>query len=69
MESYAKNGGSNEFFARRALYNAGVKIRRGRVDEARKYLDLAMLCIRAGGVMGETENRVLSMLRELKSAA
>ena len=69
MESYAKKSGSNEFLTRRALYNARIKIQRGRYSEARKFLDLAMLCIRAGGVMGETENRVLSMLRELKSAA
>ena len=69
MEFYAKNTGSNEFFARRALYNAGVKIRRGSIGEARKYLDLAMLCIRAGGVMGETENRVLALCRELVAAA
>lgn len=69
MESYAKSKGSNEFFARRALYNACIKIRRGKYAEAQRYLDLALLCIRAGGVMGETENRVLSMLRDLKSAA
>ena len=69
MESYAKTSGSNEFLTRRALYNACIKIRRGCFAEARKQLDLAMLCIRAGGVNGETENRVLSMLRDLKEAA
>ena len=69
MDSYAKNKGSNEFFTRRALYNACIKIRRGKYLEARKFLDLALLCIRTGGVTVETENRVLSMLRDLKAAA
>lgn len=69
MEFYAKNTGSNEFFARRALYNAGVKIRRGCFAEAKKYLDLAMLCIRAGGVNGETKNRALALRLELEAAA
>ena len=69
MESYAKTSGSNEFLTRRALYNACIKIRRGRYAEAKKQIDLALLCIRAGGVTGETENRVLSMLRDLKAAA
>lgn len=69
MESYAKKSGSNEFLTRRALYNARIKIQRGRYSEARKFLDLAMLCIRAGGVMGETKNRALALLDELEAAA
>lgn len=69
MESYAKTSGSNEFLTRRALYNACIKIRRGCFAEARKQLDLAMLCIRAGGVTVETEKRVLAVRQELKAAA
>ena len=69
MESYAKTSGSNEFLTRRALYNACIKIRRGCFAEARKQLDLALLCIRAGGVLGETKNRALALLDELEAAA
>lgn len=61
MDSIAKLDGSNEFFARRALYNASVKLRRGDDFRARKYYNLALTCQRAGGVSSATANRILEM--------
>lgn len=61
MEFYAKLDGSNEFFARRALYNASVKLRRGDTFRAQKYLSLAETCQRAGGISESTAIRISEM--------
>ena len=67
MDSIAKLDGSNEFFARRALYNASVKLRRGDDFRARKYYNLALTCQRAGGVSSATANRILEMKNFLEA--
>ena len=63
MDHIAKLEGSNEFFARRALYNCAVKLRRGDLFRAEKHLNAAEVCRRSGGVSSETEKRIA----ELKS--
>lgn len=54
MDHIAKLEGSNEFFARRAAYNAKIKLRRGDTFRAQKHLNIARACLRAGGVIGPT---------------
>lgn len=56
MEHYAKQEGSNEFFARRALYNSKCKRASGNTPEALRYLRVAEKCIRAGGCSKRTES-------------
>ena len=67
MDSIARFDGSNEFFARRALYNAAVKLRRGDDFRARKYYNLALTCQRAGGVSSATANRISEMKNFLEA--
>jgi hypothetical protein len=67
MDSIARFDGSNEFFARRALYNASVKLRRGDDFRARKFCDLALTCQRAGGVSSATANRISEMKNSLEA--
>lgn len=67
MDFYARTSGSNEFFARRALYNASAKLRRGDTFRARKYFDLALTCQRAGGVSSATANRISEMKNSLEA--
>lgn len=54
MDHIAKLEGSNEFFARRAAYNAKIKLRRGDTFRAQKHLNIARACLRAGGVTAST---------------
>ncbi len=61
MDHIAKLEGSNEFFARRAAYNAKVKLRRGDTFKAQKHLNTADACLRAGGVSSETEKRIAEL--------
>lgn len=61
MDHFAKLEGSNEFFARRALYNASAKLRRGDLFHARKLIDKAETCIRAGGVTEDTAARIAAL--------
>ena len=61
MEYYAKLTGSNEFFARRALYNCTVKLKRGDAFAAKKFYAVAALCLRSGGVSATTEDRILAL--------
>lgn len=61
MDHIAKLEGSNEFFARRALYNAAAKLRRGDLFRARKYYDVAAACRRAGGLTDETIRRIAAL--------
>ena len=61
MEHYARLEGSNEFFARRAAYNARQKIRHGDRFKAAKYMAQADMCVRAGGVSLSTAARVASL--------
>ena len=61
MDHIAKLEGSNEFFARRALYNASVKLRRGDTFRAGKYLNTARTCLRAGGVSADTAQRIAAL--------
>ena len=58
MEVYAKLEGSNEFFARRALYNGAIKLARGDLFHAKKYYELAQRCRAAGGVSESTSRRI-----------
>ena len=58
MEHYARIEGSNEFFAKRAAYNAARKLSRGNVYKAEQYLKQAEVCIRAGGVSEQTTARI-----------
>lgn len=58
MEHYARIEGSNEFFAKRAAYNAVRKLSRGDSFRANKYLAQAEVCIRAGGVSAKTVARI-----------
>ena len=58
MEHYAKNQGSNEFFAKRAAYNAARKLYAGDNFRASKYIAQAEICIRAGGVTEQTRERI-----------
>ena len=67
MDSIARFDGSNEFFARRALYNASVKLRRGDAFRARKFCDLALTCLRSGGVSSATANRISEMKNSLEA--
>lgn len=72
MDHIAKLEGSNEFFARRAAYNAKVKLRRGDTFRAQKHLNIADACLRAGGVSSDTENQIAALKnyfeRRLQSA-
>lgn len=61
MDHIAKLEGSNEFFARRAVYNAKIKLRRGDLFRAKKHLNIAETCIRAGGVSADTANRISAL--------
>lgn len=61
MDHIAKLEGSNEFFARRAAYNAKVKLCRGNMIQAQKHLNTADACLRAGGVSSETEKRIAAL--------
>lgn len=63
MDHIAKLEGSNEFFARRALYNCAAKLRRGDLFRARKHYAVAAACLRAGGL---TENTI-SRISEIKN--
>ena len=67
MEHYARIEGSNEFFARRAAYNAARKLSRGNEYKAKQYLEQAEICIRAGGVTDETTARIEGLKKFLKS--
>ena len=55
MDHLAKLEGSNEFFARRALYNSRCKLASGNMPEALRFLRVAEKCIRAGGCSVQTE--------------
>lgn len=55
MEHRAMIEGSNEFFARRALYNSRCKLASGNIPEALRFLRVAEKCIRAGGCSVQTE--------------
>lgn len=57
MEHRAIIEGSNEFFARRALYNARCKLASGNMLEALRFLRVAEKCIRSGGCSIQTEER------------
>ena len=61
MDHFAKLEGSNEFFARRALYNAAAKLRSGDTFHARKHLNTARTCLRAGGVSADTARRIAAL--------
>lgn len=61
MDHIAKLEGSNEFFARRALYNCTVKLNRGDAFAAKKFYAVAALCLRSGGVSATTEDRILAL--------
>lgn len=61
MDYYAKTDGTNEFFARRALYNCAAKLRRGDAFAARKFFNLAQACRRAGGLTEGTEARITAL--------
>ena len=58
MEHYARTEGSNEFFVKRAAYNAARKLYAGNKFKAEKYLAQAEICIRAGGVTEQTRDRI-----------
>lgn len=68
MEHYAKIEGSNEFFAKRAAYNAARKLSRGNEYKAEQYLRQAEVCIRAGGVSEETSVRIDGLKKFLSHA-
>ena len=55
MDHLTKLEGSNEFFARRALYNSKCKLASGNMPEALRFLRVAEKCIRAGGCSVQTE--------------
>ena len=61
MDHIAKLEGSNEFFARRALYNASAKLRRGDKFRAGKYMNIARACLRAGGLTEDTIRRIAAL--------
>lgn len=61
MDHIAKLEGSNEFFARRALYNCTAKLRRGDNFHARKFMNIARTCLRAGGVSADTARRIAAL--------
>ena len=61
MDHIAKLEGSNEFFARRAAYNAKVKLRRGDTFRAQKHLNIADACLRAGGVTPATVESIAAI--------
>ena len=61
MDHIAKLEGSNEFFARRAAYNAKIKLRRGDTFRAQKHLNIADACIRAGGVTASTASSIVAL--------
>ena len=61
MDHIAKLEGSNEFFARRALYNCSVKLKRGDAFAAKKFYAVAALSLRSGGVSATTEERILAL--------
>lgn len=65
MDHIAKLEGSNEFFARRAAYNAKVKLRRGDTFRARKHLDIARACIHSGGVTVSTAASIAALENSL----
>lgn len=67
MDHIAKLEGSNEFFARRALYNASAKLRRGDLFRAEKHLNAAEVCLRSGGVSSETEKRISDLKKSFES--
>ena len=54
MDHLAKLEGSNEFFARRALYNSKCKLASGDMPEALRFLRVAEKCIRSGGCTDRT---------------
>lgn len=58
MEHYARTEGSNEFFAKRAAYNAARKLCAGDRFRASKYIEQAEICIRSGGVTEQTRGRI-----------
>lgn len=58
MEHYARTEGSNEFFAKRAAYNAARKLYAGDKYRASKYIAQAEICIRSGGVTEQTRERI-----------
>ena len=61
MDHIAKLEGSNEFFARRALYNCTAKLRRGDKFRAGKYMNIARACLRAGGLTEDTIRRIAAL--------
>ncbi len=61
MDHIAKLEGSNAFFARRAAYNAKVKLRRGDTFRAQKHLNIADACLRAGGVTASTASSIAAL--------
>lgn len=61
MDHIAKLEGSNEFFARRAAYNAKIKLRRGDTFRAQKHLNIADACLRAGGVTASTASSIVTL--------
>lgn len=61
MDHIAKLEGSNEFFARRALYNSKCKLASGNMPEALRFLRVAEKCIRAGGCTGRTAELAASI--------
>lgn len=72
MEHFARLEGSNEFFARKHLYNAKCKLRAGDRFRAGKILELALLCVRSGGVSDGTAMRIMDLeyrLREKEETA
>lgn len=61
MDHIAKLEGSNEFFARRALYNSKCKLASGNMPEALRFLRVAEKCIRSGGCTGRTAELAASI--------
>lgn len=62
MEHRAMIEGSNEFFARRALYNSRCKLASGNMPEALRFLRVAEKCIRAGGCSIQTAEKTAVIL-------
>ena len=61
MDYYAKQSRSNEFFARRALYNSKCKRASGDTPGALHYLRVSEKCIRAGGCSEQSEQMAASI--------
>lgn len=66
MDHYARIGGSNEFYARKHLYNAKCRLRAGDSFRAGKILERALVCVRAGGVTDATAMRIAELECRIK---